>query len=332
MTDFFAGNAKTILIKKQDDDVTPVTDLSDAIALRVYEWTKGPVRTLGKRSESDRSSQAPGSNVQSIGPQITFGVYGRPSELDLIAEALLGLNDDSSSVDPTSHTATPTQNTPYYTILEVNDYGNVRYEGCRLTAGTATAQDTGETELKLTGLVWMAKSITSAVSAPDPMPEPVDEVPFIYAECRVKYNGSSQGRTSAFTWNFNRTATRAQGDNGFVALAITNGLLANDGSVTRYLADDAMIRAVDTGATDGTVPTAEVFTQGLAVLFNRGTGIDQRQFLITSEEVAYLTDEVALNLDGAPFAEVIAFEHEPQSDVADNVTMITVNDKPTPAG
>lgn len=332
MTTFFAGNAKTILIKKQVDADTPITDFTTALALRVYEWTKGPIRTLGKRSESDARTQAPGSNVQSIGPQITFGIYGRPSELDFIAEAWLGLNDDSSTVDPTTHIATPTQDTPYYSVLEVNPYGNVRYEGCRLTAGSVTAQDSGQTELRLTGLVWLSKSITAAVATPDPMPEPVVEVPFIFAEATVKYAGASQGRTSTFTWNINRTASRAQGDAGFTALAIVNGFLACDGSVTRYLANDDTIRAVDTGATDGTVPTSEVFTEGLSVLFTRGAGADQRQFLIASQEVAYLTDDVALNLDSTPFAEVIAFEHQPQTDVADNISIVTVNDKATPAG
>lgn len=330
MTTFFAGNAKTILIKKQVDAVTPITDFSNAIALRVYDWTKNPVRVIAPLSESDASSQVGASHVTGIAPGISFGVYGRPSELDLIAEALLGLNDDSATTTPTTHTATPTQNSPHYSILEVNEYGNVRYEGCRCTQASFTAQDTGETELKVTGITWEALSITSAVAAPDPMPVAAEELPFIYAEATVKYAAVSLGRTSQFTYNVNRNAQRAQGDHGFTALEIVLGKLQADGSVTRYLADDDTIRAVDTGSEAGTTPTAAIFTESFSVLFTRDGG--DLQFLMASQEVAYQTAEVALNLDGQPFAEVLAFSNQPQADPADNITIVTVNAKATPAG
>lgn len=330
-TTFFAGNDKLILVKKQADESTPVSDwTTGATALRVYDLTKAPVRTIAPLEESDASTQESASHVTTIGPALTFGVYGRPSELDLIAEALLGANDDSSTSNPTTHTATPTQDTPYYGLLEVDPFANTRYDGCRLGAAQFTAQDQGQTEFRVTGLAWMAKTILHGVSTPSPMPTPADELPFIYAEATVKYAGTSEGRTSAFQINVNRNLVRAQGDSGFEALALVNTKLQVDGQVTRYVADDDSLRQVDTGTAAGTVPTATIFTEPFSVLFDRGSGTDNRQFLIASTEVAYETREQALALDGAPVAEVLGFRTQPQADVADNISIVTVNAKTTP--
>jgi hypothetical protein len=136
------------------------------------------------------------------------------------------------------------------------------------------------------------------------MPEPVAELPFIYAEATVKYAGSSEGRTSQFTVNVNRNLFRAQGDAGFKALALVNLKRIVDGSVTRYVADADTFKAVDTGTESGTVPTSAIFTEAFSAGFTRGAGADNRQFLIASQKIAYETREQALNLDGQPIAEV----------------------------
>lgn len=325
---FFAGNDKLLLVKKQDDKSTPITDWTDALALRVYEFSKDPVRAQGPLSESDASTQEGASHVTAITPAISFGVYGRPSELDLLAEALLGDNFDDSTGPPFYHIARPDQDQPYYGILEVDPYANTAYNGCRLGAASFTAQDTGETELKVTGLQWQVLGVTHGVSTPSPMPEPVDELPFIYAECTVKYNGTSAGRTSTFTANINRNLQRIQGDAGFTALDIVATKISNDGQVTRYVSDDDTLRAVDTGTVDGTVPTTDIFTESFSFEFSRSSG--DLAFKLESQEIAYETREAALALDGAPIAEVLGYRHQPQTDVADNVTITTTNAKATP--
>lgn len=328
MSSFYAGNSKLILVKAQDDHDTPVTDFTDALAFRVYEWTKAPVRAISALDESDASVQQAASHVSAIAPQITFGVYGRPSELDLIAYALLGANDDTTSGTPFTHTATPDQNGPYFSILEVDPFENTLYDGCRLGAASFTATDTGQTELRATGLVWEVSGATHGITTPSPMPVPVDELPFIYAECEVKYNGSSEGRTSAFTVNVSRNLVRAQGDAGFSALDVVNTKLQVDGSVTRYVADSSTLKAVDTGDESGTVPTTTIFTEPFAVAFTRDSGAEQ--FVITSQEIAYETREQALALDGSPVAEVLGFRTQPQATLSDNISIVTVNANSTP--
>ncbi len=328
MTTFFAGNDKLILVKKQDDKDSPVEDFSDAMAFRVYEWTEQPVRVISPLEESDRSIQQGASHVTAIGPAFSFGVYGRPSELDLICEALLGLNDDTSTGPPYDHVVVPDQDSPYYSIGVLDPFHFGVYDGCRLGAATFTAVDTGTTEMRVTGLAWQALGYTAGVTAPDPEPAAVDELPFIYAEVQIKYGGTHLGTTTQFTLNVNRNATRVQADNGFRATDIVNGKLQVDGSVTRIVQDDDSLREVNTGDDAGTTPTTTIFSEGFQIIFDRGSG--EFGWLAASEEIAYETREQALNLDGTPIAEVLGFRTQPQTNLADNLTLTTTNQKATP--
>lgn len=326
---FFAGNDKLILIKKQSDKDTPVTDFSDALALRVYEWGKEASRTVVELVESDATAQQGRSHVSQIGPAISFGIYGRPDWLAAIAEAVLGDNDDSATMSPTTHSAIPDQATPYYSIMEVLPYTASVWDGCRCIGATYAADDSGETDLKVTGIQWMALGLTLHQTAPDPLPQPSSEAPFIYAEAAISYAGDHLGSTTGFSWVINRNAKRAQGDSGFRALDVVNGKFQTDGSVTRYTADDSILRAVDTGSKTGTDLTSAIYSEALAVLFSRGTGADARSFLISAPEVSYESREEALNGDGSPYQEVLAFRTQPQADIADHIAIVTVNSQPT---
>lgn len=327
---FFAGNQKLILVKKQVDKATPVTDFSDALALRVYEWTPGPSRVIGALTESDSSTQEGASHVSSIGPSLSFGVYGRPSELDLIAEALMGENADSSTLTPTTHTATPDNDQPYYSIYEYLPYGGgPRWEGCRLFGAQFQAQDEGDTELTVSGLQWQALNITHNVTAPDPLPDPVDELPFIYAEAAIKYATVHLGTTKAFQVTVNRNGQRVQGDNGFTAQDVIPGKFQCDGQFSRYTGDNSILRAVDTGSKTGTAATSDIYSEAASILFSRDSG--DLSFMIAMAEVSYESrDEALNNSDGAPFVEVLGFRTQPQDTLADHMSLVTVNAKATP--
>lgn len=327
---FFAGNDKLLLVKKQVDKDTPITDFSAAIALRVYEFTKDPVRTIAPLNETDKSVQQSASHVTAITPSLSWGMYGRASELDLLAEGLLGDNVDGASGGETRHTATPDQEQPYYSIMEYNPYGSTVYDGCKFAAATFQCVDTGDTTLAVTGIQVLSLGFTAHVTPPT-LPDPVDELPFIFAEAKIKYAGSHAGTTSQFSWTVNRNSIRAQGDGGFRGLAIVAGKLQNDGQFTRYVADDSYERAVDTGSKTGTVPTADIYTETASVLFDRPA--DGLGWLITSQKVAYETHQVAIDpANGNPYQEVLGFRTQPEAVLADNVSIVTVNGKATPAG
>lgn len=333
-TTFYSGNERTLLIKKQDDKDTPVSDFTDAIALRVYEFSREPVRQQGPLEETDASAQQGASKVQSVGPALSFGVYGRASELDLIAELLLGDNEDSSTNDPTTHHASPSQDQPYFSLMDVIPYGdgNPVYDGCRITTATFTGQDTeGDTFLRVTGIQVMSLGIEHGVAAPDPLPTPADDDPFIHAEAAVSYDDVHPGTTKAFSVTVTRNSTRSQGDSGFRALDITPGKFQVDGTLSRYTQDDETLRLVDTGTTAGTEPTTVVAEESLEILYDRpDAGL---AFAIASAGISYETREEAIDpSSGQPYVEVLGFRTQPQADIANNISILTTNAKDTTEG
>lgn len=330
-TIFYAGNDKLIGIAKQVDKDTPAAVPTEV--WRVTNYTPEKPRNLAGLEESDASAQQGAMHVASFGGGLSCDVYLRPSEFDFIAEGILGDNDDSATATPTTHTATPIPDTPYYTVWEINPDGARVMDGCRFTSVSLQAQDDGTTEWKAS-VTLMALGVTEGQAQPlsDAALTALlhDEVPFLWAETTVSYDAASEGRTSACTININRNSARIQGDNGYRALDIVHGKFQVDGSVTRYLKDNATERAVNTGAAAGTAMTTDIFTESLSVLMQRGSGGTLRSVLIASTEVAYL-EHTRVNdyAQGRPVAEVLPFETQPQSLIADNLTIVTVNAKTT---
>lgn len=334
-TTFYSGNERTILVKKRVDQATAVSDWTDAMALRVTDLTKDPARQIQSLAETDATAQQGASKVAAVGAALSFGLYGRPSELDLLAELLLGANDDSATTTPTTHTATPDQNSPWFDVMDVLPYGTSGkvpvYKACRIAAASFTAQDSeGDTFLKMTGVQVLASTVKHGETQPSPLPAPADEDPFIYAEAQIKYAGVHLGSTKSFTFNVVRNTVRAQGDSGFEAISIVHGKFQADGQVSRYTQDDETMRLVDTGTTAGTDPTATVGQEALSIVFSRGTGPSARQFAITSDGVSYEGREEALDPSaGNPYVEVLGFRTQPQAALADNTAIVTVNAKAT---
>lgn len=316
MSQFFPGNSKLIGIAKQDNKATPASEPD--LFFQVTNYSKNPVRDQGPLNETDRSAQQGANHVRGITPSCSFDMYGRPGYMPTIAEALLWEADLDTTNGIT--TAEPSQVPVYWTIWEIEpDLYTDRYEGCVGVSGTFTAQDEGETELKITGLTFIALGFTAHVTEPE-LPAPDDEVPFIFAEVAVKYATVHLGTTSAFTVNVNRNAKRIAADNGYTSLDVSAGKLQVDGTITRYVQDDDTKRAVDTGAEAGTTPTTTIYDEALEILFDRVA--ESKSFKIASDGVAYPTREQAINLDGSPLAEVLAFATQPQEDAADNITLI----------
>jgi hypothetical protein len=315
---FFPGNAKLIGIAAQVDKDTPAA--SPTLYFEVTNYTKDPVRTQAPLNETDRSAQQGANHVTAITPGCGFDCYGRPGYMSTISEALLW--DSDADITNGIDTAVPSQVPVYWTIWEIEPglYTD-RYDGCVGVSGTFTAQDEGETELKVTGLTFIALGFTAHVTEPVSLPDPNDEMPFIFAEVTVNYDSNHLGTTSAFTVNVNRNAKRITGDNGFQSLDVSAGKLQVDGTITRYVETDGTKRAVDTGTAGGTTPTTTIFDESLEILFDRVA--ESKSFSITSMAVAYPTREQAINLDGSPLAEVLGFATQPQADAADNITLVS---------
>lgn len=332
MSTFYAGNDKLIAIAKQVDAETPAS--SPTQAWRVFNWNKDAPRAIAPLEESDSSAQEGASHVTAIVPAFSCDLYLRASEFDLIAEGLLGLNDDSATTSPATHVATATPTPVYFTVWEIDPYETVRYDGCVMVSATLQGQDEGQTEWRVTGLTFIALTLTHGVTEPAGAAAlVVDELPLLWAETQVRYGGTHTKRTSAVTININRNSSRVQGDNGFQSLAVVHGKLSVDAQATRYLADDDAVRAVDTGTTAGTTPTATIYTQAFQVLATRGSGGSTRAFQIDIAEVAFETLEKQNDYgQGRPVAEVIGLRSQPQTDIATNTIVTTTNAKPTTEG
>lgn len=329
MSTFFAGNDKLIGIAKQVDAATPAA--APTQAWRIFNWTKDPVRAIGPLEESDSSAQQGASHVTAFTPGFACDLYLRPSEVDLIFEGLLGDNDDSGTTSPSSHEAVPTQAPVYFTVWECDPFATTKYTGCVMVAGTVTGQDEGQTEFRVTGLTFLATGVVHGGSEPAGIDALVkDELPFLYAECSVKYAGSSPGTTSQVTVNINRNSTRVFGDNGFTARAIVHGKLQVDGQVTRYVEDDDTLRAVDTGSESGTTLTTDIFEEAFQLTMTRGAGASTRTVTIDITDIAYESRETVNDYSqGRPTAEVLGFRSQPQTDIADNIFTTVVNAKAT---
>jgi hypothetical protein len=318
MSTFFAGNRKLIGIAEQADADTPAS--APSYFFQITEFAKEPVRTQAPLEETDASTQQGRNHVTAITPGFTLGLYGRPSEIDVIARSVLW----TGTATATSHssTSTPDQTPVYWTVWEIEpDLYTNRWDGCVGVAVSFTAQDEGQTELRVNGWQFLALGFLAGVAEPT-LPAVSTELPYIYAECAVSYDSVSPGTTSAFTVNISRNAKRIQGDNGFRSLAVVPGKLQVDGTLTRYVLNDDIMRAVDTGAAAGTSPTTTIYDESLDILFERPA--DSVSLLIASAGIAYPTREQATNLDGSPLAEVLGFQTQPQTDAADNISIVAV--------
>ena len=322
MSELFSAKDRILLFKKQVDKTTPVASFADAMAIRLSEFGPLASRKQGPLAETDSSFQQAATKVQSFAPGFSFGTYGRPTELVLLNELLFGASAGGGT-SPTD-TATPDQDSPYFGVLDIAPYSDVcmRWDGCRIAAGTFAGSDAeGDTFLKLTGWQVMARTFKHGVAQPVAIPEAVDEDPFIHAEIAVSYDSVHPGTTKAFTLNVNRNSIRAQGDSGFAAFEIAHGLWQVDGTLSRYTADDAMRRTIDTGTPTGTDPTAIVDEQTLSILYDRDS--PAASFLLASQGVSYENREEALDpSSGNPYVEVLTVRTQPQSDIEDNLTAV----------
>lgn len=329
MSDLFTANRKIIAAAFQADQDTPAAN--PTVAWPITDWTRSPVRVLQALAETDASSQEGASRVASIGPGFQCGLYLRASILDFLAEAVLGQDVDTSSA-PWHHEATPVQIPRWATVWEIEPdlYCN-KFDGVAFAGMTLAGQDEGETFWKIDGLAALALGYTAHVTEPagaQALAEAlVDEEPLIWAETAVSYDSVHPGSTKGASIAIDRRATRAQGDSGFRAFSISLGKILVNGTLTRYMVDDDTRREVDTGSTSGTDPTATVAEHSLELVAERASvGLG---FQVISAGISYLTDEEPIDTGGLPKTEVLGFQTQPQTDVADNITIVTTNQKST---
>lgn len=314
------GNARTIYLAVQADKATLAT--TPTIKLRIRDLSKNPVRNIIALEETDASTQEGASVVAGFAPGGSLAAYLRPSEVDLLMLGILGSSVDTGVGPNFVHTISPTVDTPYLTVWEVEPDGTFcnRFGGCRLTQ--LTAQGGQGQPLELTGIQFEALKFAAGVTPPVAPADPFDELPYIYPEVTVNRGGPTLGDVDQFSVLINRNGQRLGGDSGFGSFDYANGKFQVQVNITQFFSTEDDLRGTDTGDVAGTAPTPTIRTQTLSIiaLRNANTSIE-----IASTKLSIVTATAGVNTDGSPLTQVIAARTEPTADIADNLTVIVKN-------
>lgn len=323
------GNRRQLYVGLQSAKGTPQT--TPTLKLRVRNFNKGDVRTKIELEETDALTQDGESVVVAVAPSFNLEKYVRPSEIDLILYALLGVNVDSGTNPNFTHTISPAVETPYLTIFEAEPsiWCN-RYSDCRIVA--ASFRGGAGQALTVSGVQVEALDFLAGVTEPVAPTNPVSELPFIYPEVTNTLGGAAPGTVDEFELSIARGGGRAQGDLGFKSQDWVNGKIVVSGSITKFNPDgatgDDYMRAVDVGTKTGTTPTADIFTEALNIKAVRNANLSLE---FDMDEAEYVTREAGVRTDGSPLVEVLTFRTPPQPTLAGDITAIVKNAKATPA-
>lgn len=324
MTDFFAGNKRTLYFATQTAKGT--AEDTPTLAMRVQDFTPNEVRAKIQLAETDRSTQEAADAVVGFQGGFSFKCYLRPNEAAFFYQALLGAFLDGGGPTNFTHAITPDEQTPYLTCFEVEpDILCNKYSDIRVTKIEAAGEAGGAIEATIT---VEALSFEAGATAPT-TPDPVDELPYVYAEVTVTKGGDTPGTFDQWQLTIDRNGKPIQGDVGFKRQDYVNGKFTVTGQVTKYVADDEDQRQVDTGATDGTDPTVAIFSEDLAILLTRD---EDTSLEFAMAEVSYPTRTMAVNSDGSPLAEVMGFRTLPQDTLAENVVVTVLDQTETADG
>ena len=325
---FVPGNRRTLYVGLQSAKGTPQT--TPTLKLRVQDFSPNDVRQTIELEETDALTQDGEDVVVGLTPGFSVTKYLRPSEDDLLFQALLGVNANTGTNPNFIHTQSPAVETPYLTIYEVEPgiWCN-RYSDIRLTSGVVRG---GAGQALVVTYVCEALNFLAGETAPSAPANPVSELPFVYPEVTNTLGGSPPGTVDEFELSIARGGQRIQGDLGMASQEYVNGKLVVSGSITKYVTADAAgddyQRAVDTGSKTGAAPTTAVYTEALAIQALRNANL---QVDFDMDEVQYKTRQAGTRTDGSPLVEVMTFRTPPQATLAGDIEVIWANAKATPA-
>lgn len=320
---FVPGNKRTLYFGIQDDKDTPQD--TPTRAFRVSDFTPNPVRAEITLAETDKTTQQPEDVVVGNTPGFSFKCYLRPTQAALLLTSLLGADVDTGTTPHYIHTITPSVDTPYLTVFEVepgvwcNEYDGVRVTQIQIDGATGQAAEATVT--------CEAIEFTAGVDEPV-TPDADSDLPYVYPEVTVTRATVHAGTASQFTITIARNGARAQGDNGFNSLDYVNGLFAISGQITKYASDDVDQRQVDTGSKTGTTPTTAIYSEALVIKLTRDANTSIQ---ISIAAASYPTRTAAIDTGGAPLAEVLGFRSLPQSTLAANVVVLVKDANAVPA-
>lgn len=308
MPTLLPGNTRTLYVGEQSAKGT--AQATPTLKLRVTDCSLDPNRTLITLPETDATSQEPGQVVVGAQPGGQFTKWLRPSEDELLIEALLG-------TDAGAGVYTPSVTTPWLTIYEViPGVLCTRYTDCRVVAATYSG---GAGQGISAQYTIAALSALAGQSEPGSPANYASDRALVYPDVTVTRGGTHAGDVDAFTLTVDRGGAYFFGDNGLSPVDRPNGLFAVNGSLTLAFQNDQEYRAFNTGSTAGTSLTTSIYEQALQILVDNASA--SLSVLFDMDSIQYTSFPVGLNTDGSPITVAAAFRTEPQATMAGNLTV-----------
>jgi hypothetical protein len=293
------------------------------ICVALEDCSLEPNPTVIQTAESDSSSQQGEKVIVGAQPGGTFKKYVRPSEEDFFLYCLLGKNVDSGTT-PKVHTANVDPaapfTTPYITVWDVwPGVASVRYDDCRIAQAKIDVQPGQAASVEYT---LVALKATLGVTEPTPTGLFASELPHTWAELAVSLGGVHGGIANQASLTIDRNTGRFEGDNGLDSLDCPNGLFAVSGELEVAFQDDDLLRAANTGTTDGTVLTTTLYDQSVVLDFTRGANLETK-FTVANAQISDY--KVGLKTDASPAIASFNFSSKRQADVATVISTVVKN-------
>jgi hypothetical protein len=312
-----SGNVWTLAVGKQTAKGTP--QATPTYKLKATGGDIAPSRGTIQLAETDASRQQGQTVVVEAHVEGSPEHYVRPSDFGLLAYGLLGANADSGTGPNYTHTATPANSGPYFTLFKAIG-GSVlvdQYIDCRVTGLTLRG---GAGQALTCSVTWYGLNAT--FGATDPVLAVVTEAPFVYPEVTVTKGGSAPGTVESFELTIANNGVALHGDKQINPYEYVWGELAVSGSITYLFQTDADYRSFHTGTSSGTAFSTTLFTESLSIKAAKSVNLSVEAVLAG---VAYTAYPVPGSPGGDPIRVAATFNSQPQTAIADYISLITKN-------
>lgn len=319
------ANIELLAFAYQEDKDTPADTPTIAIAIKDESLRPNPTRVATPKS--DATAQKANEVVVGAEPGGSFTKYLVAEEDDFFLYGLLG-KDTVTPGDPNLHDIEIDPDdpfgSPYLTCWQIwPGIATTRYDGCRIAQAKLAA---GAGEAWTAEYTLLGRKATLGVDEPDLFGILQDILSLSWPEASTSLGGDTPGTVNKASYTISRGTSRFPGDVGLQAYDLPNGLVDVFGDIEIAFADDALYRAANTGAENGTDLTTTTFSEELITTIARGAG---RQVKLEMAAAQIKNYNARFNTDGSPGVATFDFATVRQPTLADVLTITVANDQPT---
>lgn len=311
-----SGQFYTLKMGRQSAKGTPQT--TPAVTLKLTGGIVVPEPQVIDLVETDASIQRSRAVKTGVTYAGAIEGYVRSAEFAYLAYGALGANSTAGS-SPYTHSATASNSAPYWTLYSAYDSTALvdRYTDCRITeltmrGGAGQALTYSASFLGIGGLHGQTDASGTASTA----------TPLVYPDVTVTLGGATTDIVESFEITSAKVAEVIQGDTGYEPSDVALGRWSVNGTMTILFETDDKWQAWLTGSTSGTNPATTLYTEALTIAAVKSS-TDSVTYTLSAVELR----RIGLQPDptGAPLRMTYEFSAQPQSTIANTLTIATVN-------